>query len=45
MEWDTAAAQAVLEAAGSQVLKYPENKPMDYNREDILNGWFVAKAG
>ncbi|MFC4871560.1 3'(2'),5'-bisphosphate nucleotidase CysQ [Negadavirga shengliensis] len=45
MEWDTAAAQAVLEAAGGQVLKYPEDEPMDYNREDMLNGWFVAKGG
>lgn len=44
MEWDTAAAQAVLEAAGGQVLKYPENEPMDYNRKDMLNGWFVARG-
>lgn len=44
MEWDTAAAQAILEAAGGEVLKYPEKEPLDYNRENMLNGWFVAKG-
>lgn len=43
MEWDTAAAQAIVEAAGRQVLTYPDLKPMRYNREEMRNGWFVVK--
>ncbi len=44
MEWDTAAAQAVVEAAGGQVVWYPQNTPLNYNRPDMLNGWFLVKA-
>lgn len=41
-EWDTAAAQAVVEAAGGQVLEF-NGKPLAYNREaDILNPWFIV---
>ncbi len=43
MEWDTAAAQAILENAGGMVLKYPEMTALQYNREDMLNPWFIAK--
>lgn len=43
MEWDTAAAQAVVEAAGRQVLTYPDLEPMRYNREEMRNGWFVVR--
>lgn len=42
MEWDTAAAQAIIEAAGGNVLNYPEMTPMKYNRENMLNGWFIC---
>lgn len=42
MEWDTAAAQAVVECAGGQVLMYPEKTPLRYNRENMLNGWFLV---
>jgi 3'(2'), 5'-bisphosphate nucleotidase len=41
-EWDTAAAQAVVEQAGGKVLEI-NGKPLLYNRkEDILNPWFVV---
>ncbi len=41
-EWDTAAAQAVVEQAGGKVLEL-DGKPLSYNRkEDILNPWFVV---
>ncbi|MCB1845482.1 MAG: 3'(2'),5'-bisphosphate nucleotidase CysQ [Halioglobus sp.] len=41
-EWDTAAAQAVVEQAGGQVLS-PDGKPLLYNtKEDILNGHFFV---
>jgi len=41
-EWDTAAAQCVLEAAGGAVLD-PHGRPFAYNQRDsILNGDFIA---
>lgn len=41
-EWDTAAAQCVLEGAGGAVLD-PRGRPFRYNqRETLLNGDFVA---
>ncbi|MGS0682951.1 3'(2'),5'-bisphosphate nucleotidase CysQ [Shewanella sp. 125m-7] len=44
-EWDTAAAQAVLESAGGKVLRYDTNTRLDYNqKEDILNPYFIAYA-
>ena len=41
-EWDTAAGQAVLQAAGGRVTR-SDGHPMRYNcRESILNGDFIA---
>lgn len=41
-EWDTAAGQCVLEAAGGAVLA-PDGRPFRYNqRETLLNGDFLA---
>ena len=41
-EWDTAAAQCVLEGAGGAVLD-PQGRPFRYNQRDtLLNGDFVA---
>jgi len=41
-EWDTAAAQCVLEAAGGAVLRL-DGTPLDYNRKDsLLNPDFIA---
>jgi 3'(2'), 5'-bisphosphate nucleotidase len=41
-EWDTAAAQAVVEQAGGKVLEL-DGKPLSYNRKsEILNPWFVV---
>lgn len=42
-EWDTAAAQAVLEAAGGAVLQL-NGQPLVCNKPDILNPEFVAVA-
>lgn len=44
MEWDTAAAQAVLEAAGGTVIDNETNQPLFYNKEILRNSFFVAKA-
>lgn len=40
-EWDTAAAQAVLEGAGGKV-ETLEGQSLRYSKADILNPWFVA---
>ncbi len=41
-EWDTAAAQAVVEQAGGKVVT-ADGETLAYNRkEDILNPWFVV---
>ena len=41
-EWDTAAGQAILEAAGGVVLD-PQGRPLRYNQRDsLLNGDFIA---
>lgn len=44
MEWDTAAAHAVVLAAGGEVLQMPEELPLTYNKENLLNPWFLVKA-
>lgn len=41
MEWDTAAAHAVLEAAGGR-LSQIDGSPFRYNKPDLLNPSFVA---
>jgi 3'(2'), 5'-bisphosphate nucleotidase len=43
MEWDTAAAQAVAECAGARVCLYGKKQPLRYNRENLLNPWFVVE--
>ncbi len=43
MEWDTAAAHAVVSCAGKQVLQYPEMIPLTYNKENLLNPWFIVE--
>ena len=43
MEWDTAAADAVVREAGKMTYQFENNKPMLYNKENLLNPWFVVK--
>jgi len=44
MEWDTAAAQIVLEEAGGSVVNVETNQPVVYNKENLLNPHFIAYA-
>jgi len=44
MEWDTAAGQAVLEAAGGSMLAVDGGRRFAYNKEDLTNGGFLALA-
>ncbi len=42
MEWDTAAAQMILEAAGGKVINNETGEPLLYNKENLLNPYFIA---
>ena len=42
MEWDTAAGQAICEAAGLKVIDQGTKQPMLYNRENLLNNCFLV---
>jgi 3'(2'), 5'-bisphosphate nucleotidase len=42
MEWDTAAAHIILEEAGGKVYQADSKKPMQYNKENLLNPFFIA---
>ena len=44
MEWDTAAGQAVCEAAGCDVVDQNTGATMRYNREELLNAWFLVTS-
>lgn len=43
MEWDTAAAHAIVLEAGKQVIQFENKMPVLYNKENLLNPWFVVK--
>ncbi|MEN7549720.1 3'(2'),5'-bisphosphate nucleotidase CysQ [Rapidithrix thailandica] len=42
MEWDTGAAQIVVEEAGGSVINYKTQQPLAYNKEILRNPYFVA---
>lgn len=42
MEWDTAASQIIVEEAGGEVLVHETSEPMRYNKEDLLNPFFLV---
>lgn len=43
MEWDTAAGHAVAKFAGCNVYDYTTGKELQYNKENLLNPWFVVE--
>jgi 3'(2'), 5'-bisphosphate nucleotidase len=43
MEWDTAAGQIIAKEAGKKVIDCSTDKEMIYNREFILNSWFIVE--
>ncbi len=43
MEWDTAAAHAVAAAAGRRVRNYRTGAELSYNKENLLNDWFIVE--
>ncbi|WP_456438916.1 3'(2'),5'-bisphosphate nucleotidase CysQ [Psychroserpens sp.] len=42
MEWDTAAGQAICNAVGVDVISKETEKPLLYNKENLLNPWFLV---
>ncbi|GAB4397533.1 MAG: 3'(2'),5'-bisphosphate nucleotidase CysQ [Microscillaceae bacterium] len=42
MEWDTAAAQVIVEETGGQVLHFETGQSLHYNKENLLNPHFVV---
>ena len=44
MEWDTAAGHAVVLEAGGKVTIAGTNKPLSYNKENLLNPFFEVSA-
>lgn len=43
MEWDTGAGQAIAMGAGCTVTQSDEKTPVLYNKENLLNPWFIVK--
>ncbi len=50
MEWDTAAADAIVRESGKMTYQYnpeprtPNPEPLKYNKENLLNPWFIVKG-
>ena len=48
MEWDTAAADAIVRESGKMTYQYSQSKEsnteaMQYNKENLLNPWFIVR--
>ena len=43
MEWDTAAGHAIANLAGKAVTVYETGEELRYNRENLVNPWFLVK--
>jgi len=43
MEWDTAAGQAIAEASGATVVNAHTKQRLNYNKENLLNEWFIVR--
>jgi len=43
-EWDIGAAQCIVEEAGGSVLEYKSNRRLSYNKENILNPFFIVSS-
>jgi 3'(2'), 5'-bisphosphate nucleotidase len=43
MEWDTAAADAIVREVGRMTYQFETEMPMVYNKENLLNPWFIVR--
>lgn len=44
MEWDTGAAHAIVIESGKQVVQYENGNSLVYNKENLLNPWFIVRG-
>lgn len=44
MEWDTAAGHGIVKYAGFEIYKTDREEPLDYNKQNLLNPWFIVKS-
>jgi 3'(2'), 5'-bisphosphate nucleotidase len=44
MEWDTAAGHGIAKGAGFEIYQANSDNPLEYNKEDLLNPWFIVKS-
>jgi 3'(2'), 5'-bisphosphate nucleotidase len=44
MEWDTAAGQCLVEQSGGTVLQLGAERPLVYNKKELLNPHFICRA-
>ena len=44
MEWDTAAGDAVLRAAGGRVVRFDDHRMLRYGKPGFENPFFIAHA-
>lgn len=42
MEWDTAAGHAICRAAECEVIRHDTGEALTYNKENLLNPWFIV---
>lgn len=43
MEWDTAAGHGIALAAGKDIMDHSTGERMKYNKENLLNNWFIVR--
>ncbi|MGQ7870722.1 3'(2'),5'-bisphosphate nucleotidase CysQ [Sunxiuqinia sp. sy24] len=43
MEWDTAAGHAIVKAVGKNIYQLDTGSPLEYNKQNLLNPFFVVK--
>jgi 3'(2'), 5'-bisphosphate nucleotidase len=43
MEWDTAAADAIVRESGKMTYQFNTKESIIYNKENLLNPWFIIK--
>ncbi len=43
MEWDTAAADAIVRESGKMTYQFENDEAVVYNKENLLNPWFVVQ--
>ena len=43
IEWDAAGAHAVVLESGKHVVQFEKDEALVYNKENLLNPWFIVK--